>query len=120
MNLTDEEIEKYALDEASTLYWADFHDGINYKHGIIKGAKFARDHSPKFKTLEEIGWRKGRNLVVETALGSWIIYDEPEGVSLSFHEWKKTGFKTRKAKSVEHSKQLAQSDYENKLKALLK
>ena len=116
--LTDEEIEKYALNEANALNWADFHDGINYKHGIIKGAKFARDHSPKFKTLEDLSWHiiygadgtEGRS--VRVVFGYYTVYPDRWFYSEEMG--------TKPCSSIDNGKQLAQSDYENKLKALLK
>lgn len=122
MNLTDKEIEKAAKMQFCDLDYPTLEK--NKMEGLWSaGAKFARDHSPKFKTLEDWGWK-----VVEP-IPQWetaIVCDFEFSI---YHVIKnENGFfwfgayrtNANQCDSFDHGKQLAQSDYENKLKALLK
>lgn len=82
---------------------------------VTEVIKWSRDQQPKLKMPE---WIRGRNLVSKVPWGSYTIYDEVDGVTLQFHDWSKTGYKTKKCKSVDHGKQLAQADYERRINEL--
>lgn len=110
--LTDEEIEKAGENEFNPF------ESANAQIAFRRGAKFARDHSPKFKTLEEIGWEPDtiwEYHYVTTEFGEYRVRNYPHFFRVVF-----PGQVAIDCLSIYHGKQLAQSDYENKLKALLK
>src|SRR5258706_12522060 len=102
-DLTDEEIEKYCKSIGLYKWTID---------RCISAAKFARDHSPKFKTLDDIKWwldhqnMRESCYYVDTAFG--IYYAQWGGTSW----WMGLDGIKHKAKDMKDAMQLAQSDYD--------
>lgn len=122
----DEDIEKYALEFCSKyISTYDVHDVINYKLGIIDGAKWARDQQPKLKTLEEWGWfrtSEGQykvHVAVDYFDIWYFVYEEDDQwyYATAGEKWTRDG-KGIWAESKEQAMQLAQTDYERRINEL--
>src|SRR6478672_862919 len=112
---TDEEIEKAASEHSEPIK-GPTHSGFA-QHDFIVGAKWARDQQPKLKTLE---WRTsfrgdGRGSF-SSADTPFITYEVTNDDALC--SWGISGFATRICDNVDHGKQLAQADYENRVNKL--
>lgn len=94
--------------------------------GGLKGMEIQKEiDAPKFKTLEEFGWTVEFaasdggtvSVGVNLPLGYYIVTSHVDG-SFTWN-FLKIG-RGKPCDSVEHGKQLAQKDYEEKCKSLLK
>lgn len=113
MRLTNEEIEKKGHEfypDVEGESWAG-------SRAVFKtGAMFARNYSPKLKTLNEWGWVRNRVVHVGSEHSIHFSYKLESGYvffrsSWRGIEWLNVGV----YEDVEHGKKVAQLDYDNKI-----
>lgn len=112
-----EKLEQAADDYVFSRDGSQIHEQDTYIAGGLKGMEIQKEiDAPKFKTLEAIGWKSyDRNtwLEIKTCFGDYAVFSDNTYAVPDKNE-------CLPCDNLDHGKQLAQKDYEEKCKSLLK